>query len=174
MDENNQDGSEVLETTEAETEAVENTEDVLSADEIAELKAKAAKADELEAKNKQLYERAKKAETKEVPQEGTLSPADLLAVMKADVHEDDMERVERFAKMEGISIREALKSDELKAILSIRAEQRATAAGANVSNVRRGPTKISDEVLLDKAAKGDLPDSDAEIERLIAAKAKQR
>lgn len=100
------------------------------------------------------------------------STADIIALSK--VHEDDVERVERFAKSEGISVREALKNDELKAILSLREEQRTTASAANVSTTRRSSAKITDEVLVSKASKGELPDDDEGIARLVAAKAKSK
>ena len=94
--------------------------------------------------------------------------------MNAKVHEDDMERVERFAKSEGVSIKEALKNPELKAILSIREEQRTTAVAANVTNVRRGAVKVSDDSLIANANAGKLPDDTDGIERLIAAKLKRK
>jgi hypothetical protein len=168
------DVQEVLETPEPAEETVETPEEPeLSPEEIAGLKAKAAEADTLREKNKQLYERAKKAEAKPAPSDTPgLSLADSHALLKADVHEDDIERVEKFAKSEGISIRDALKSDELKAILTVRAEKRSTANAANVSNVRRGPAKVTDETLIANANSGKLPDSDDDIARLVEAKAR--
>ena len=160
----------VPETTE------EVTPEVTPEETIDDVKAKLAKAEEI-AENQRI--RAEKAEQKikTVPEKkeevGTLTSSDLLAIMKAEIHEEDVERVEKFAKDENLTIREAIKNDELKAILSVRTEKRATAQAANVSNVRRGPAKISDEVLVQNASKGLLPDDDAEIERLIAAKAKR-
>jgi hypothetical protein len=159
--------TEVVETEEVQEEEVQE-------ESIEEVKARLAKAEEI-AENQRI--RAEKAEAKakepKAP-EGTLSSADLLAIMNAKVHEDDMERVEKFAKMEGVSIRQALKDPELKAILEVRAEQRTTAAAANTSNVRRGPTKASDETLVANASQGKLPDDDDGIDRLIAAKLKQK
>ncbi len=110
----------------------------------------------------------------ETTSESPMSLADAAALLKADVHEDDVERVEKYAKAEGVSVREALKNDELKAILAVRSEKRSTANAANISNVRRGPTKVSDDVLISNAEKGRLPDDDEGIERLIAAKTKQK
>ena len=131
-------------------------------------------------REKQLYARLKKAEQQlnekgtksEAPHSDTLSSSDLLAVMKANIHEDDMERVEKFAKSEGMSIKDALKNDELKAILSVREEKRNTASAANVSNTRATSHKVSDDVIIANANKGKLPEDDAGIERLIAAKRK--
>lgn len=175
MDELNQDGSEVLETTE--TEAAEETtvDETLTAEEIAELRSKAAKADELEAKNKQLFERAKKAETTraepQAPSE-SLSTKDVVYLAKADLHNDDVDEVLELAKLKGISVSKA--HEYLKPILDVRAEQRTSASAANVSNVRRGPSKVTDEVLVSKASKGELPDDDEGIERLISAMSKKK
>ena len=106
--------------------------------------------------------------------DSSLSSSDLLAVMKANVHEDDMDRVEKFAKMEGVSIKDALKHPELKAILSLREEQRATSNAANVTNVRRGSAKLSDDAIIANAQAGKLPENDEDINRLVAAKLKRK
>lgn len=154
------------------------TEEAETQEEDVDWKAKATKAEEL-ANNYKV--RAEKAERKsrEAPAPAAtasspMSLADAAALLKADVHEDDIERVEKYAKAEGVTVREALKSDELKAILSVRAEKRTTANAANISNVRRGPSQMSDASLIEQANKGKLPDSDADIERLIAARAKRK
>lgn len=116
----------------------------------------------------------KKETVVEKAETGVLSSADLLAVMNAKVHEDDMERVEKFAKMEGKSIREALKDPELKAILALREEQRNTANASNTANVRRGSTKVPDDVLVANARAGKLPENDDDIARLIEAKSRKK
>jgi hypothetical protein len=107
-----------------------------------------------------------------------VNPADTIvlaaAIAKGTVDADDIERVQKFAKDEGISIQKALNNSELKAILAVRAEERTTANAANVGNVRRGPAKVSDEALVANASAGKLPDDDEGIARLVAAKAKQR
>lgn len=169
MEPENQDAPEVLETPAEEV--IEVEPETPAEPEVDEKDAKIA---ELTEKNKQLFERAKKAEAlkKEPAAPGSMSTADIIALTK--VHEDDVERVERFAKSEGVSIKEALKNPELKAILGVRAEHRDTAATTNVTNTRRGPTKIADDVLLANANKGQLPDSDEDIERLIAAKTRRK
>lgn len=126
--------------------------------------------------------RAEKAETKlketPAPQQGQLSSVDTVvlaaAVAKGTIDPEDIDRVQKFAADEKLSFKDALANEELKAILNVRVEKRATANAANVSNVRRGPTKMSDETLLDKASKNQLPDDDDGIERLVAAKAKQK
>lgn len=132
---------------------------------------------ELEEKNKKLFERAKKAEEAKKAEDrrptSGLSSADLLAVTNAKVHEDDIEKVERYAKSEGMSIKDALHDPELRAILDLRTEQRRSADAANINNVRAGMVAITDDVLLANAAKGKLPENDYEIERLIQAKVKE-
>jgi hypothetical protein len=164
---------ETIETPE-ENEAPE-VEAEIKTESVEELKARLAKAEEIANNYKIRSEKAEKV-AKTVPSQDkveTISSGDLLAIMKADIHEDDMERVEKFAKMEGITIREALKNEELKAILDLRKENRNSLGAANISNVRRGPAKIPDDVLLSRAAAGKLPETDYDIQRLIAAKAKK-
>lgn len=103
----------------------------------------------------------------------SLNLADSVAILNAKVHEDDIERVERYAKSEGMSIKDALKDPELKAILTLREENRTVAVATNVTNTRRGSAQVAPEVLVSNASQGKLPENDADIERLIAAKRKQ-
>ena len=137
----------------------------------------AEEAKELANNYKIRAEKAEKEKGKPTPmktESRNLSPGDLLAVMNAKINEDDMDRVERFAISEGLSIREALKNPEMKAILDLREEQRNTAIATNVEGVRRGSVKITDDTLLHNASAGKMPDSDDDIERLIAAKMKYK
>jgi hypothetical protein len=167
------------EATEEEV-APEATEEVEAAAEEEQIdwEARAKKNEELANNYKVRAEKAEKKAKEIVPSENHISQTDSItlaaAIAKGTVEEDDLDRVQKFAKDEGVSIKEALKSDELKAILALRVEKRATAQAANVSNVRRGPSKASDEVLVSNASKGRLPDSDDEIDRLMAAKAKRK
>jgi len=100
--------------------------------------------------------------------------SDSVAILNAKVHEDDIERVERYAKSEGMSIKDALKDPELKAILALREENRNTAVATNTSNSRRGSAKTTAETLVANASQGKLPDSDEDIARLVAAKRKEQ
>ena len=61
----------------------------------------------LEAQKNHYRDKASKRDALETSTRADMSPADLVAVMNAGVHEDDMERVERFSIAEGVSIREA-------------------------------------------------------------------
>lgn len=167
----------VPEVQEEEEVASEATEETSEEQEEVDWKSEAEKAKELANNYKIRAEKAEK-KAKEAPSQDAaqVSTADTIilsaAIAKGQVDPDDIERVQKFARSEGLSIKDALKNDELKAILAVRAEQRSTANAANVSNVRRGPSKVSDEVLVSNASAGKLPDDDDGIARLIAAKAK--
>lgn len=128
----------------------------------------------LEAQKNHYRDKATKREALETSTRADMSPADLVAVMNAGVHQDDMERVERFAISEGLSIREAVANPELKAILDVRSEQRQTAVASNVENVRAGSSKMSGEALVNRAKKGDIPNSPDEIEALVAEKLRHK
>lgn len=174
MDKEITDAPEVLETPEIAAETTPETpEPELTVEQIAELKAKAAKADELESKNKQLYERLKKQPPPPAPSQETVSEAlsvkDQVFLAKADIHEDDLDEVLDRAKSKRISIQEAYK--QVKPLLDARAEERKTATAANVRNVRQGASKVTDDVLLSNASAGKLPESDDEIARLVKAAA---
>ena len=177
MELENTDAPEVLETQEVAAETTETSaeEPELTPEVIADLKAKAAKADELEQKNKQLFERAKKAEaakgSSDAPADA-LSTKDVLYLAKADVHEDDVNEVLDWAKFKKISVSEAHK--QLTATLQVKAEQRKSAETANVANVRRSSTKATPEILLQNAQAGKLPDNDDDIARLIEAKSRAK
>lgn len=142
-------------------------------------------------KNKKLYARAKKAEgfvevngewvkkpkaqtetTTVVPSQDGLSTKDVLFLAKADIHEDDMDEVLEWAKFKKVPVSEAYK--QLKGVLEVKNEQRKTSATANISNARRSNSKVSDDTLIEKANKGDLPESQDDIDRLMKAKLKTR
>lgn len=169
--------TEVLDTQNNQDEVVINEEETLTPEEIADLKHKA----EVSSQN---YERAKKAEEAKKAlevkiaelekggktQEG-LSQKDLIALVRADVHDDDMETVEKFAKGYGIPLSEALKSDDLKAILDRRAEKRKSAEIANTGQTKKAAAKLSDQDILNKASKGEIPEKGSDdAERLFWAR----
>jgi hypothetical protein len=100
----------------------------------------------------------------------TTSTRDLIALMDAKVPADDIGDVEDYAKYKGISLADALKTGVVKTMLAEKAEKRNTANATNTGNARRSPSKISDEALLDKARKGEIPESDEEITRLVKSR----
>lgn len=166
----NQDGSEVLETTETDTDSGESTEETAEQ----KLERLAKEKEELEAKNKQLFERAKKAEevakgAKQV--ETDLSPADMLALAKADVSLEDIDEVVSHAKFKGISVKEALATPYIKTYISEQNEMRKTAAATQTGRAARGASKATGEDMLRKAeTTGELPDTEEGIMELVRAK----
>lgn len=163
----NQPEEEVLETSNEENDQQEEGESV------EELKARLAKTEEL-AKNQKiraekaekLAKAAKPSET-QAPSQVDITTKDLYALMEAKVAEEDIDDIAKYAKFQNISISEALKSNVVKTILSDKREQRATASAANVGSAKRGTGKILDDVLLNKASKGELPENDEDLDRLI-------
>lgn len=153
METEEQDAPEVLETPEEEIEIDLDTEPEPETDEEKETLRK--ENEELKAKNKQLFERAKK---QPAPKPADLSQTDLYVLMKADVAPDDIADVTEYAKLKGISVEEALKTNVVKTILADKAEERKTSEAANTGRARRAGSAVSDEAILANASKGSLPD----------------
>lgn len=136
-------------------------------------KAEAEKAKEI-ANNQRI--RAEKAEklAKQTPKEDAkqvnLSTSDIIALTRANINEDDINEVQEYAKFKGISIKDALNSSVVKTLLSDNAEKRNVASATNTSNVKRGPAQASDDVLLARASKGEMPSNDSDLIRLIKAR----
>lgn len=171
------DAQEVLETPETEEVVEESTEDVELRDidaEIEQLKAKAEKADELERKNRQLYERLKKKEEEPSQPASGLSARDIIALKEANITDEDLAEVEEYARYKKLSIADALKSPTLKNILRDSAEERRTAR-ATETRSPRGVAKTSGEDILRKAEKtGEVPDSVEEMKAMIEAQLLRR
>lgn len=168
------------------------TEEVAKTDAVEETTAQVETEDKPEHTEFEIkqFERAKKAEAeakkakaelkalKDKPQasekqDGGLTIKDIFALQNSKVHEEDVERVAKFAKDEGLSVSEALKNDELKAILDVRIEKRKSAEVSNTGGSKRSATKVSDEALLANAEKGIFPESEEDIARLWLAKHKK-
>lgn len=122
------------------------------------------------ATNKDVDNQPKPKETAKPSKLKELSDTDIIAVLKADIDQEDIEEVKDFAAYKKIPVSEALKNSGLKNILAARKEERATAAATNTSSSRRSASKISDDTLLGRAQKGEMPDSDDEIQRLVKAR----
>src|SRR3990167_10113162 len=101
--------------------------------------------------NKELFERAKKAETAlkevkakkpEVVEVGKedFSNKDFLYLAKADVHEDDIDTVLEWAKFKKIGVKEA--HGELKAILEVKAEERKSAQVTQTKGAKIGRAHV--------------------------------
>ena len=143
---------------------------------VEEIKTRLAKAEELANNYKIRAEKAEKLakSTKDQPvtQRAEVSTNDLYALIEAKVPQDDIEDVKEYAKLKGISLSEALKTSVVKAILNEKAEMRNVALASNVGNARRSGGKISDDALLENARKGIMPETDADIKRLLALRKK--
>ena len=117
-------------------------------------------------------ERAKKPEvkTQSSKKDNELSTMDIIALSKANIDTEDMPEVLEYAKFKGISISEALKSPLIKATIQERVEMRNVASATNTGAARRSSGKVSDETLIANASKGNLPENDDDIDRLVKAK----
>jgi len=158
-----------LDTTES---TEEDSEQIDWKAEALKLKAEADKAREIAENQKVRAERAesKAKSVKTSPKANSeLSTIDIIALTKANIETDDIEEVLDYAKFKGISVSEALKSPVVKATLSERNEQRNVAMATNTGGSKRGVAKISDDSLINNARNGNLPESDADIDRLMKA-----
>lgn len=163
-------------------------DDIDNIDDVDELKEKLKSKIE---QNTKLFVRTKKAEgfikdktgkwvKKEKPKpapvasqednksDDNLSTMDTIALVNAKVTtKEDIETIVKYAKMEQVSISDALESDVVQTILKKRSEEKRTADATNTGSSRRGNTKQSGEALHDKANKtGELPDSDEDMAKL--------
>ncbi len=165
------DGTEVLETSvEVATETTQETQgETLTTEQIAELRAKAAEVDDLKEKNKQLFERTKKAESRTAPsKEGELTTKDVLFLAKENLHEEDQEMLLKYAKANQMTLTDARK--ELKDVFSVKEQQRKSAAAINTGSAR-GTSKVSGEELLARAKlTGEVPDDEEGMAEIFKAR----
>ena len=90
-----------------------------------------------------------------------------------DVHDEDIELVQDWAKFKSISLAEAKKVPHIQELLRTRQEERKTAQAANTGGGRKGTSKISgDEFLQDFQKTGKLPDSYEDMKKLAEARYK--
>lgn len=170
MEPDKTDAPEVPETQEVAEETTKETPEEKPQDEEKDKLKK--QLEESESKRKQLFERLKEKET-EVPsqKEEDFSNKDILALVKADVAEEDMDEVIEFAKFKKLTVSEALKNQTLKSILSDKASERKTAAATQVRGGARGTSKVSGEDLLLKAERtGEIPDDDEGMQAIFKAR----
>lgn len=179
MDPEEQGGAQTLETEQTEAGTDTNTEaQELTPEQIAELREKAAKADDLEKKNRQLFERAKKAEAHkpEPVSEQQLTVKDTLALVNAKIDPDDFDEVVSYAQYRKMPVADALKDATLRVILRERGQERQTAASTHTRGGTRGATKVTPDTVLQRASKGELPDdSDTDaMSMLVAARLQKK
>lgn len=173
--ETKQDDSQVLETGEKvdetthETQDTEQTETQETEGNTSAFEEKIATLEkanqDLEKKNRQLFERAKKVPSKE----NDLSTRDVLYLAKADIHDEDMEEVLEIARLRKIPVSQA--HTFMKPILDVRSQERRTAAATHTKGGARGTTKVSGEDLLKQAQlTGEVPDTDEGLNDLFNAR----
>lgn len=171
---NNEFDEEVILNTQEETTDSNEVETDESSESLEELKERLAKAEELANNYKIRAEKAeKRSEKTETPKVAPkksldLSPADIIAISKANIEAEDIEDVLEYARFKGLPIVEALKSPVVKATLSEKNELRKSAEATHTGTSRRASSVISDAQLLENARKGILPDSDADLDRLTS------
>lgn len=164
-----------LDTPEEETETVEEeVEQEVEDEEEVDWKSEAEKARKLANNYKVRAEKAeKKAKTPKVESTNGLSTKDILALAKANVHDDDLDEVLDYAAHRKMSVAQALESSVVKAIISENTEKRNSAAAVNTGTSRRAGTRLSDERLLADSEKGILPESDEDMSRLTRLRLKR-
>ena len=173
--ENTHDEEVILNTQEdsVELDTTYSSEEGAETEESFDWKTEALKLKELSENYKIRAEKAERKvkvapETKHEAQSvGVPSTKDLYALMEAKVPEEDISEVEDYAKYKGISIAEALKTQAVRSILNERSEMRNVASATNTGGSKRVGGRVSDETLLSNAQKGNFPDNDAEIDRLV-------
>lgn len=112
---------------------------------------------------------AKNEKSPKSAKDDSLSDKDIFALVKAGVDEEDIDEVKSYAKYRKIPISQALKDKTLKSILDERAEERTTANAINLKGAR-GVSKVTGEALIEKARRGEVPDSDEDIDKLVDAR----
>lgn len=92
----------------------------------------------------------------------------------SDVHDDDVESVVNWAKFKNIPIAEAKKSAEMQSLMRNREEERKTAMATSTGTSRRSTSKNTGEAILERAMRGELPESDEDIAKLSEARLQAR
>lgn len=149
-----------------------------------ELKAKLKKAKQIAENQKKRAEKAEaklkgKTSKKVIPsskrESSDLSNTELFTLMKANVPEEDIDDVRKYAKLNGISIKESLNSGFMKTLLSQKAEERATAEAAHTGSTRKTASRRTGNQLLSDAQAGNMPDDPKALaEARLAAKFAKR
>lgn len=162
-------------TPEGEPEPQDGGQETLSPEDIADLKHKA----EVSSQN---FERAKKAEAekkalevelakaKQTPSD-SLTAKDVLALSSEGITQgEDVEFAEKWAKFNGKSVSDTLQDPTFKSIMEKRQEERKTASATQTKGGAKGVSKITGEELLRKASKGEFPESEEDINKMLDAK----
>lgn len=136
--------------------------------ETLEAKTKAEKIAE-DQKGRAIKAEAKAKESKP-NEEIVLTPKDTVALMNAKVETEDIDEVVNWANFKKVPVAEAIKDPTLKTILAQRVEQRTTAQVTITKGGQHGASKETGEQILNKARTGQLPETDADMEKLTEAR----
>lgn len=179
MNGDNTDEQDILKNTDANVD--ESTDTEAEHEVEIDYKAEFEKAKQI-AENQKV--RAEKAEAKlktntstgrgETSKMDGFSPMDLIAITKANLDEEALKEAMDYAKYKKISVAEAIKSPAVKATIQLIEENRRVSEASNTGSARRGSSKISDESLIENARKGILPESDADMKRLVSIRKNYR
>lgn len=117
-------------------------------------------------------EKAAKSRKEEETSQPQLSEKDRFAVIKANVHEDDIDDILEYAAFKKISVSEALKTPIIVQTLADKSEKRTSAEASATRGFRPGAVKKTDDQIVSAAFKEDkLPDKDSDdAERLFWAR----
>lgn len=159
---------------ENEAEVLDSTNETETTENEVETKVETVDVEALKKENETLKAQKehwrKKAETKvEAPtQTEGLSQKDVIYLAKADIHENDVDEVTKYAQKMGVSVKEA--HEFYKPILNERNEERKTAQATQTKGGSRGSSKTSGDDLINQASIGKLPESDEDINKLAEAR----
>jgi len=114
-------------------------------------------------------------QVKQVPKkesrQDNLNPLDLYALMEAKVPKEDIEEVIKASKLLGKTISESLQDPIVQGILKSKEEYRRTADATATQSKRTGAKQISDDEIMRKASKGEVPEAGSdEADRLFWAR----
>ncbi len=99
----------------------------------------------------------------------SLSHTDIIAAVKSDLEDEDIETVNDYAALKNISFKEALSSNVIKSVIAERKEERKTAEASSTGNKRSGSRSKSGEDLLQEARSGKAV-SDGDVSKLVDAR----
>ena len=165
--------AEILEATNLEYEGNEEVIDKLVERGLKDEAFKASLHEQKEKLKAQVKEPDLKTEEKppvqvnETPKNENLSLKDIRAL--ADVHDDDVDEVLEFAKYKKISVSEAKNDPVIKAMLKVKTEERKTAEATAVATTRRTTGQSTEEKILGRFEKGELPETEEDGEALAKA-----
>lgn len=166
----NKNEEEVVEETES-TDTVDTEETTTDEGEQADEDLQ-GKVKELEEKNKKLenliIKHKKDSRTTKTPSktESDLSQNDLYALIKNNVHEDDISEVTEYAKLKNIPVKDALQSNIVKTILKDKEEFRKTASVTNTGVTRKTNHTVDADQLVANAREGKQPESKSDMEKV--------